>query len=328
MMQTDRASARSQPSEDGFTLWLYGRESDAPVNLGHGPADPADDEMLWVDVDVRHAEDIAPVFQKFGIENIEPDLDKRQSIVRHNGFLEAWVRVLGEGAKPSTLHCVVGPNWVLTFHEDELNLVDEFNKPFHGDTQLGDLNGPAFLSLVLDWQISSYFRVIEELQCDIDELDGKLLTTSPDEEDLLRKLHELRNRVRDLRIALSPHREVFGMLSHPQSEAAVGADAIDDYQRLEDRLQHAIDAVDTTREMIVGSFDIFMTRTSQAANETMKRLTLISVLLLPAAVIAGVMGMNFDVVLFDWPWMFWAVIGAMALLAVATLVVAKRRGWM
>jgi Mg2+ and Co2+ transporter CorA len=118
------------------------------------------------------------------------------------------------------------------------------------------------------------------------------------------------------------------MLSHPQSEAAVGADAIDDYQRLEDRLQHAIDAVDTTREMIVGSFDIFMTRTSQAANETMKRLTLISVLLLPAAVIAGVMGMNFDVVLFDWPWMFWAVIGAMALLAVATLVVAKRRGWM
>jgi Mg2+ and Co2+ transporter CorA len=40
------------------------------------------------------------------------------------------------------------------------------------------------------------------------------------------------------------------------------------------------------------------------------------------------MGMNFDVVLFDWPWMFWAVIGAMALLAVATLVVAKRRGWM
>jgi Mg2+ and Co2+ transporter CorA len=39
------------------------------------------------------------------------------------------------------------------------------------------------------------------------------------------------------------------------------------------------------------------------------------------------MGMNFDVTFFDWPWMFWAVIGAMALLAGVTLAVARRRGW-
>jgi Mg2+ and Co2+ transporter CorA len=108
----------------------------------------------------------------------------------------------------------------------------------------------------------------------------------------------------------------------------VGAKGADEYKRLEDRLQQAIESVDAVREMIVGSFDIFMTRTAQATNDIMKRLTLVSVLLLPAAVIAGVMGMNFDVALFDWSWMFWVTIGGMAVLAAVTLRVARQRGWL
>jgi Mg2+ and Co2+ transporter CorA len=118
------------------------------------------------------------------------------------------------------------------------------------------------------------------------------------------------------------------MLSHPRSDAVVGAEATRDYQRLEDRLQQAIEAVDTTREMIVGSFDIFMTRTAQTTNDIMKRLTIVSVLLLPAGVIAGIMGMNYKVAIFEWSWMFWVTIGLMLALAGVTLVVAKRRSWL
>ncbi|MGH9195804.1 MAG: CorA family divalent cation transporter, partial [Acidimicrobiia bacterium] len=88
-----------------------------------------------------------------------------------------------------------------------------------------------------------------------------------------------------------------------------------------------LDAVDKTREMVVGSFDIFMTQTSQATNEIMKRLTLVSVLLLPAVVVAGIMGMNFEIGLFELPWMFWVTVVAMALLAVVTMIVARRRRW-
>ena len=218
-----------------------------------------------------------------------------------------------------TLHCLVGPNWVVTLHKGELDLVDEFNKPLNGDTRIGDLNGPAFLSLVLDWQISGYFGVIESLQTEIDELDEELLARSPDKNDLLDRLQALRTRVRKLRNTLSSHREVLGLLSHPRSDALIGAEAVEDYKRLEDRLQQAIDTVDTTREMIVGSFDIFMTRTAQTTNDIMKRLTIVSVLLLPAAALAGIMGMNFKVEIFEWPWMFWVTIGLMLAVAGVTL---------
>jgi Mg2+ and Co2+ transporter CorA len=51
------------------------------------------------------------------------------------------------------------------------------------------------------------------------------------------------------------------------------------------------------------------------------------VILLPASVLAGVMGMNFKVGFFDLVWMFWAVIGAMLGIAVLVLAVARSRRW-
>jgi Mg2+ and Co2+ transporter CorA len=59
----------------------------------------------------------------------------------------------------------------------------------------------------------------------------------------------------------------------------------------------------------------------------MKVLTLVSVILLPGALIAGVMGMNFKVALFDRPWGFWVVIGAIVAIAPVTLLVGKKQQW-
>lgn len=80
--------------------------------------------------------------------------------------------------------------------------------------------------------------------------------------------------------------------------------------------------------MLIGTFDVHMTRTAQRTNDTMKVLTLASVVLLPSVVVAGIMGMNFKVPIFDNSVLFFGVIGFMILMAVVTLVVARWRGWL
>ena len=328
------ASRAAKPDAPGSRLWLYrGDGEDAPVILDTNLPDIGKNQMLWADVDLEIVEGLNQLWETLEIEGLIEglgELPEGPGLVQHNGILQLAVTVLGDepDLAPMTLHCLVGPNWVVTLHKGELNLVDEFNKPFHGETSLGDLDGPAFLSLVLDWQLSGYFKIIEGLQGDIDHLDEDLLSRSPDQGSLLDRLQEFRRRVRTLRNTLSAHRGVLGLLSHPRSDAVVGAEATGDYQRLEDRLQQAIEAVDTTREMIVGSFDIFMTRTAQTTNDIMKRLTIVSVLLLPAAAIAGIMGMNFKIGIFERPWMFWVTLGLMAVVAGITLLVAKRNDWL
>jgi Mg2+ and Co2+ transporter CorA len=60
----------------------------------------------------------------------------------------------------------------------------------------------------------------------------------------------------------------------------------------------------------------------------MRVLTLASVIFLPAVLLAGIMGMNFAVDLFDRPELFWVVIGIMVATAAFTLIVARWRSWL
>jgi Mg2+ and Co2+ transporter CorA len=59
----------------------------------------------------------------------------------------------------------------------------------------------------------------------------------------------------------------------------------------------------------------------------MKVLTLTSVIFLPGALLAGVMGMNFKVGLFGETWMFYVVIALIILIAPITIGAAKFRDW-
>ena len=59
----------------------------------------------------------------------------------------------------------------------------------------------------------------------------------------------------------------------------------------------------------------------------MKVLTLTSVILLPGALLAGVMGMNFKVGLFDNPSLFWVAVAVIIAVAPLTIGIAKLRRW-
>ena len=89
-----------------------------------------------------------------------------------------------------------------------------------------------------------------------------------------------------------------------------------------------MDAVDNTRDLVVGSFELFTTRTAQRTNDTMRVLTFFTVLLGSLAVLAGVLGMNFTVDFFhSGAEGFWITIASMAGLVVSATLFARWRRW-
>jgi magnesium transporter len=90
---------------------------------------------------------------------------------------------------------------------------------------------------------------------------------------------------------------------------------------------HALNEARETKETAFGSFNLLAARIGQRTNDIMKVLTLVTVILLPSTVLAGIMGMNFEVGLFDFAWIFWMVIAAMSGIAVVVLAVARGRHW-
>jgi Mg2+ and Co2+ transporter CorA len=95
-----------------------------------------------------------------------------------------------------------------------------------------------------------------------------------------------------------------------------------------DRLEGAIAAIDGLRDGLLGTYDIHMGRVAQRANDVMKILTLLSAVLLPSVVLAGIMGMNFAMPFFEDTTNFYVVIVSMGILAAAIFLVARWRGWL
>ena len=92
-------------------------------------------------------------------------------------------------------------------------------------------------------------------------------------------------------------------------------------------MTQALEAARDTKESTFGTFDLLVARIGQRTNDIMKVLTLGTVILLPATVLAGIMGMNFKVGLFGQAWLFWAVIASMLLVAAFVLAIARVREW-
>ena len=111
----------------------------------------------------------------------------------------------------------------------------------------------------------------------------------------------MRQQVGKLRRALAAHRSALVALTHPELEALGDNAAGERFQSLFGRFESTMQEARDAREAIVGSFDVLIARGGHRTNEIMKVLTLASVILLPGALIAGVMGMNFKVGLFDNP---------------------------
>ena len=176
--------------------------------------------------------------------------------------------------------------------------------------------------------IASYFRAFVAVETQLDEFDARVMASTPRTSSReLARLVELRRSVGVLRRGLSPHREIVVALEHPEARPAPTEISAERFAALESRVTQALDAARVTKESIFGSFDLLVARNGQRTNEIVKVLTLATVVLLPAALLAGIMGMNFKVGLFNQAWLFWAVIAAMFGIAVLVLSVARSRRW-
>ena len=289
------------------------------------------DELLWVDA-LDPTEDEAGVIGK-ALKLTEESADAFTSVpskpaarVLADG-VEVVVLAFGEdlGADPVPLQILIGDGWVITHHDDDIAYLEEHRESVQDQREVGRLTPVEFLASVLDWHVDAFFDVAERLEREVDVLDDAALRT---ERNLLDRLVAMRRRIARVRRVIAAHNEVAAELSRPDFMPESARHGIDALTAVGKRLARAADAVANAREMLIGTFDVHMTRTAQRTNDTMRVLTLASVILLPSVVLAGVMGMNFKVGLFDNPNLFWVVIGAMLAMAAATLAVARWRRWL
>jgi magnesium transporter len=293
-----------------------------------------DRQLLWADVVGREEKDIdriASIFKlnKQRVKNLLNPADRPRLDIHRDYFHIYAIAVKPEKNKyePVPLDLFCGSNYVITIHPEEIEFLEDFRSQVEGDTELGKLTAESLVATLLEWHIGSYFRALEKLEDEIDQLDEEILSSSP-ERSFLPELVGLRSRVSRLRRLLVPHRDVFYALSRPDFTLLADSEAIPHFRNLNDRFDRAMDSLETARDVVIGTFDLLTTRTAESTNEVIKVLTLATVLLGATSTIACILGMNFEIEFFQsGDRGFWGVVAGMVLLIVGSVAFAKIKRW-
>ncbi len=251
---------------------------------------------------------------------------------RFDGYLYLVFHSLIQGAEKTgevetcDFDFFIGPNWLVSSRPENssaarmvLELVKK--KP------LELRKGAAFIAYLMVEEITDrYLPLMDLLDKEIDELETQIVKGPGPK--LLEQVFGLKHKLQRLRRVGLHQKEILNRLGRgdyaliPEEVRPFFRDAYDHFVRV-------VDLNDSFREIVNGAMEAYISINGHKMNEVMKVLTLSSTIMLPLTFIAGLYGMNFEVM----PELHWALgypfaLGAMALTAIGMVMFFKRRGWL
>ncbi len=293
-------------------------------------------KVLWINLQGPSDSELREIADAFAIESLHSDAAATEARVQ---LLDEYIHVdalfppdteVRSEDSAQALSCYIGHNWLITRYQSNQPIVEEFRELATGPGAIGGLEAMSLLATLLEHIIVGYSEAFEEIEERLEGFDEKVLASSDsDIESNVALLVEARARVGLLRRALAPHRRVFTTLSHTELDAVSTENSAQRFTQLAEHVKEALNGARDAREAVVNSFDMLILRTEHRTNEIVKVLTLASILFLPGALVAGIMGMNVDIPMSDFVTssLFWGALALMALIAGGTLILAKVRRW-
>ena len=182
------------------------------------------------------------------------------------------------------------------------------------------------LYLILDSIVDSYFVSIDHSDDRIDELQDSVLDNPSPE--ILENLFDQKRKLIELRRVLVNLRDACMSLQR-ESGSILTPELYPFFRDVYDHSLRLLDMVETLRDLLNNTFDVYLSSVANRTNQVMKVLTVLSTIALPALVISGIYGMNLKGLPFlesDHGTEF--VVGAMVASTGVVLWMLKRFGWL
>ncbi len=180
--------------------------------------------------------------------------------------------------------------------------------------------------LVFDSLIDSYFTAISTFDERIDALQDRVLEKPSTE--TLQLIFEHKRCLVQLRRVLSNTRDACIVIQR-ESEGLIENELVPFLRDIYDHIARNLDLVETQRDLLTSTLDVYLSTIANRTNEVMKVLTLLSTIALPALVISGIYGMNLKgLPMIDSPYGLWVVSAVIIGTTIGLLWMLKRFRWL
>lgn len=257
-------------------------------------------DLLWVDVRAYNRDELDQLADKFNLHSLEIDscLDgyDRPHIYEFQDHFYLNLTVLEEEQsteelKPEELHLFAGDKFIITaVHRSDSKAVEAALKEFKESPQLCDRGAIYAVYMLAEDLVETYYPIVESLDDQADQLESELLEKA--DKESVKRIFVLKRKVFELRKLLGPQRDMYNELARRDFPFIQGEDKVY-FQDVYNRMVRIFDMIDTIREILSGSLDIYLSQVSNRLNEVMKFLASYSIILMFLSLITGFYGMNF-----------------------------------
>jgi len=229
--------------------------------------------------------------------------------------------------KTEQVSSLISQNFVISFQEREGDIFNPIRERIRASKGRIRKMGADYLAYALmDGVVDNYFVILEKVGEKLEGMEEELVTNPTSE--TLQAIHSLKRDMIFLRKSVWPLREVIGGLERGESKLVQESTQIY-FRDVYDHTIQVMDAIETSRDMLSGMLDIYLSSVSNRMNEVMKVLTIIATIFIPLTFVAGIYGMNFQFMPeLGWSWGYFGALGVMGLAVVGMIIYFKRKKWL
>jgi len=234
------------------------------------------------------------------------------------------------------VHLFIAARYLITIHRVRCPAFEAVRRWFITRNGLRH-PGDVLTYRVADSLVDSYFPMLADFDDRLDTLEDAIFENPDDAQ--LQDLLRVKRALVALRKVVTPQRHpcarlVNGALTLPGTTIEDGRaheEAERYYRDLYDHLIRISDLVDTYRDLMTGTMDVYLSTVSNRMDSVMKKLTVIATVFLPLTWLTGFFGMNFDAMVKavgDWQAFVIFGLGSQLIALVVLLWLMKKHGWL
>ncbi len=187
------------------------------------------------------------------------------------------------------VHLIVSGSYVITIRHEGCHELEELHERF----QRRPAGSEQFVVYrVLDTLTDTFFPLLARIDDEIDELEDAIVRAPGDEE--LQRVFRLKRFLVTLRRVVTPQRDLAARTIDEIVELpGLSPDSRDYFRDIYDHLIRVSDLIDSYRDLLTGTMDVYLSTVSNRLNGVMKQLTIIATIFLPLSFVVGFFGQNF-----------------------------------
>ena len=237
------------------------------------------------------------------------------------------VEVKGDELNLGEVDIFVGPNYVLSVRSRTERGFQDVRSRAEREPELLKHGSGYVLYFIMDAVVDRYFPVLDAIETELEALEDRIFTGSSPRENI-EALYYVKQKLITLKHAASPLLEYSGKL-YGGRVPQVCSGLSEYFRDVTDHLIRLNQSIDAARDTVSTAIQVNLALVQVGESETTKRLASYAALVAVPTMIAGVYGMNFEVMPeLKWTYGYPLVMGIMAVLDGYLFYRFRKSGWL